>query len=85
MKRNPITLPLVLTPPCREKKRHKSAAYNQHRGHLLGLSGEGVDNGHDIIEHLVFTRREVEHAEEETAKAHSATEGCTTLCLACRK
>lgn len=82
MKRNLITLPLVLKPPLSSKgstvKRHKNAAYNQQRGHLLGLSSEGVNNGHNIIEHLVFPWREAEHT-EETAKAHSATQGDTTL------
>lgn len=51
------------------EKRDKNAAYNQQRGHLLRLSSEGVDDGHDVVEHLVFTRREMEHTEEENSKS----------------
>lgn len=53
-------------------KRHKNTAYNQQGRHLLCLPGEGVNNGHNIIEYLVFTRGELEHAVgNKTAGAHS--------------
>lgn len=50
-----------------EKRREekKNIAYNQKLGNLLGLSSEGVNNGHNIINNLIFTWREVEHTEEE--------------------
>lgn len=45
----------------RKIKRHRNIAYNQQSGHLLCRPGEGVNNGHNIIEQLVFTWGELEH------------------------
>lgn len=64
-----------------EEYKKKNTAYNQQRGHLLCLPGEGVNDGNNIIEHLVLTWGETEHAEEEnsTPKRIQQQKGCTTL------
>lgn len=77
----------ILPCPCwtdksMENRVEKNMAYNQERWHLLRLPSEGINYGHHIIEHLVFTWGEMEHAEEQNSTPSivvSATQGYTAL------
>lgn len=54
----------------RRMNRHKNTSYNQQSRHLLCLPGEGVNNGHNIVEHLVFARGELEYTGENRQQEH---------------
>lgn len=77
------TLSFVPSVFYRMKKRHRNIAYNQQSGHLLCRPGEGVNNGHNIKEQLVFTWGELEHTGKQTAGAHSQEKGDTDCILQC--